>query len=316
LFSCTGIHGHGFPWQGTQQGLWLRQQGRFRSGKGYQAENLKDMDDTGAAPDDNEEYSDDEYVENKIQGQDYRQTLQHSLAVGEIDVMQSESEEQTGRKAYDQYGVGNIPQMVQNPLDVLLTYLLRMAHQYTAAGPDCCGHIPPKQWMTEQLDAAEARGSELIEVGAFVELFVVSISTNMKRNKQCIVAHLFNLVTSFVHFRQIRFVLTTFGDDAEDVNLLRTIFAPVIQFGILTIASGGMACVTMQEKKGWLDNPAWMPSMPENVCLPGQQMMPFQKHWHSSLCKNTSHMVAKHKFHNSANLFINTDCDNFWPTAY
>jgi hypothetical protein len=83
--------------------------------------------------------------------------MQHSLAVGEIDVMHSESEERTGRKAYNQYGVADIPQLVQRPLDVLLTYLLRLARQYTAAAPDCCGHIPPKQWMTEQLDAAEAR---------------------------------------------------------------------------------------------------------------------------------------------------------------
>jgi hypothetical protein len=149
--------------------------------QGFQAENLKDMDDTGAAPDVNENYSDDEYVEDNIHGQDYRRTMQHSLAVGEIDVMQSESEERTGRKAYNQYGVADIPQLVQRPLDVLLTYLLRLARQYSAAAPDCCGHIPPKQWMTEQLDAAEARGSELNEVGAFVELFVVSISANMKR---------------------------------------------------------------------------------------------------------------------------------------
>jgi hypothetical protein len=284
--------------------------------QGFLAENLMDMDDTGAAPDVNENYSDDEYVEPIIQGQDYRQTMQHTLAVGALDVTQSASEERTGRKVRSQYGGTDIAQMLVRPLDELLAYLLRLARQYTTAAPDCCGHIPPKQWMSEQLDSAEARGSELIEVRAFVELFVVSISTNMKRNNQCIVAHLFNLVTSFVYFRHIRFVLTTFGDDAEDVNLLRTIFAPVIQFGILTIASGGVAGVTMQAKKGWLENPAWMLSLPDNVCLPGQQLMPLQKHWHSSLCKNTSHMVAKHKFGNSANLFINTDCDNFWPTAY
>ncbi len=95
--------------------------------------------------------------------------------------MKSEREGRTGTTTYDQYWVADRPQLVQRPLDVLLTYLLRLARQYTAAAPDCCGHIPPKQWMTEQLDAAEARGSELNEVGAFVELFVVSISANMKR---------------------------------------------------------------------------------------------------------------------------------------
>ena len=284
--------------------------------QGFLNENVKDMDDTGACPKTMEDYSDDDYVEVNSQGQDYRQTMQHSLAVGEIDVEQSESEDRTGRKGYDQYSAGDIPQMVENPLAELLTYLLRMARQYIASAPVCCGNIPPKAWMTEQLDAAEARGSDLIQVGAFAELFVVSISTNLKRNKQCIVAHLFNMVTSFVYFRHIKFVLTTFGEDADDVNLLRTIFAPVIQFGILTIASGGVAGKTLSERRRLQDAPAWMPGSPVNMVLPGQQVMPFQQHWHSSLCKNTSHMVAKHKFHSVANLFINTDCDNFWPTAY
>jgi hypothetical protein len=284
--------------------------------KGYLKESLRDMDDTGADPDDFDDYSDDEYVEIQTQSIDYRQSMQQSLAVGELDVLQSNRELTTGRKTHGHDGVGDIQPMLQNPMDELLAYLLRLARQYTAAAPGCCGNIPPKQWMNEQLDAAEARGSEMIHVGAFAELFVVSISTNMKRNKQCIVAHLFNLVTSFVYFLHIRFVLTSFGDDAEDVNLLRIIFAPVVQWGILIIASGGVAGVTMHEKSGWLDKPAWMPSLPDNVCHPGQQLMPFQRYWHSSLCKNASHMVAKYKFDKTANLFINTDCDNFWPTAY
>jgi hypothetical protein len=83
--------------------------------QGFHDENLKDMDDTGASPDANQEYSDDEYVEVNTQGQDYRQTMQHSLAVGGIDVKQSESEDRTGRKGYVQCGAGDIPQMVVKP---------------------------------------------------------------------------------------------------------------------------------------------------------------------------------------------------------
>ena len=46
--------------------------------------------------------------------------------------------------------------------------------------------------MTGQLDAAEARRAEFIEMGVFANQFVVSISTNMERNKQCIAPQLFN----------------------------------------------------------------------------------------------------------------------------
>jgi hypothetical protein len=282
----------------------------------HKPENLQDMDGTGMPVDENEIYSDDEYTELVIQSQDYRQTMKLTLPVGELDVAQNEQEERTGRKTHHHLGVGINAEMVQSPMSSMLVYLLEHARKYLAVAPACCQNIPPRTWMTEQLDAAEARGAEFIEMGAFANKFVVIISTNMGRNKQCIAAQLFNLVTSFVYFRYIRFVVTTFGNDAEDANLLRTVFAPAIQHGIITIASGGMAGAAMSSKAGWLDKPDWMPSLPDHTILPGQQMMPMCRYWHSSLCKNTSHMVADHKFQSRANLYINTDCDNFWPTAY
>jgi hypothetical protein len=64
------------------------------------------------------------------------------------------------------------------------------------------------------------------------------------------------------------------------------------------------------------DMPLWMPHLPDHVVLPGQVPMPYQQHWHSSICKNAAHMVARHLYAAHAHLYINTDCDNFWPTVY
>ena len=279
-------------------------------------EEIQDVDGSGLPVDEIEVFSDDEYTEVVNQGEDYRQTMKLSLPVGELDVEHNELEESTGRKTHHQHGINIGAEVLLNARSTLLFYLLEHARKYIAAAPACCLNIPPKTWMTEQLDAAEARGPEFIELGVFANKFMVSISTNMGRNKQCIAAQFFNLVTSFVYFPYIRFVVTTFGNDEEDVNLLRTLFAPAIENGILIIASGGMAGAAMSSKAGRVDKPDWMPSLPDHTILPGQQMMPKCRYWHSSLCKNTSHMVADHKFQSQANLYINTDCDNFWPTAY
>ena len=282
----------------------------------YKPENVRCVDDTADPLDEKEMYSDDEYTAEQTQPQDFRQAMQLTLPVGAIDVAQHTEEMNSQSKAFDvDDGVRPVPRVMAGPLNMLLQYLLRQARVYLAEAPECCGKIPPKRWMNEQLDAAEARGSELITLRGDEDLLAVSISTNMRRNKQCIAAQLFNLVTSFVYFQHIRFVITTFGDDADDVNLLRIIFAPVIQWGILVLASAGAAGVAASQK-GRYDMPEWMPSMPELITHPGEQMMPYCRYWHSSLCKNTSHVVAKYKFGHVANLFINTDCDNFWPTPY
>jgi hypothetical protein len=282
----------------------------------YKAENVRCMDDTTDLLDETQMYSDDEYTAEQTQPQDYRQAMQLSLPVGELDVAQNTNEMNSMSKAFDQDdGERLIPRVSVGPLNMLLQYLLNHARLYLAEAPECCGRIPPKRWMNEQLDAAEARGSELIKLRGDEDLLTVSISTNMGRNKQCIAAQLFNLVTSFVYFKHIRFVISTFGADADDVNLLRNIFAPVIQWGIVVIASAGAAGVAASQK-GRHDMPEWMPSIPEHTTSPGEQLMPYCEYWHSSLCKNTAHMVAKHKFGDVANLFINTDCDNFWPTPY
>jgi hypothetical protein len=282
----------------------------------YKPENVRCVDGSGDALNEKELYSDDEYAAEQTQPPEFRQATQVSLDVGELDVVQNTEEMNSLSKSfYVDDGERSIPRVMVGPLNMLLQYLLRQARLYLAEAPECCGRIPPKRWMNEQLDAAEARGSELITLPGDEDVLTVSISTNMRRNKQCIAAQLFNLVTSFVYFQHIRFVITTFGDDAADVNLLRIIFAPVMQWGIVVIASAGAAGVAASQK-GRRDMPEWMTSMPEHSTRPGEQMMPYCHYWHSSLCKNASHVVAKHKFGAVATLFINTDCDNFWPTPY
>jgi hypothetical protein len=204
---------------------------------------------------------------------------------------------------------------VLQPMSLLLMYMLGLARQYLAAAPNCCHDIPPRAWMTEQLDAAEARGPSMISLSRQA-VNVVSISTNMGRTKQALVAHLFNVVTSFAYLTHMKFVLACFDEDEEDVNLLRTIFAPLINLGVFIIASGGAAGIRMSKVHEVRDMPLWMPHLPDQVVLPGQVPMPYQQHWHSSICKNAAHMVARHKYADHAHLYINTDCDNFWPTVY
>ena len=276
---------------------------------------LKDVDDVIQAPDVNEQLSDDEYVVEGSQCPDYRMSMQLSMTSGPIDVVANDKENASGRLNNTQDVMCSVAAEVLQPMNLLLMYLLGHARQYLAAAPDCCHDIPPRAWMTEQLDAAEARGPSMISLSRQA-VHVVSISTNMGRTKQALVAHLFNAVTSFAYLVHMKFVLACFGEDEEAVNLLRTIFAPLINLGVFIIASGGAAGIRMSKVREVRDMPLWMPHLPEQVVLPGQVPMPYQQHWHSSICKNAAHMVARHLYAAHAHLYINTDCDNFWPTVY
>ncbi len=276
---------------------------------------LKDVDDVIPAPDVNEQLSDDEYVVEGSKCPDYRMSMQLSMTSGPIDVVANDKEIASGRLNNTQDVMCSVAAEVLQPMNLLLMYLLGHARQYLAAAPDCCHDIPPRAWMTEQLDAAEARGPSMISLSRQA-VHVVSISTNMGRTKQAIVAHLFNAVTSFAYLVHMKFVLACFGNDEEAVNLLRTIFAPMINLGVFIIASGGAAGIRMSKERDVRDMPLWMPHLPDHVVLPGQVPMPYQQHWHASLCKNAAHMVARHLYAAHAHLYINTDCDNFWPTVY
>jgi hypothetical protein len=309
----------GLPQANRPRVFPVNEEGHDNDGQGLENRPQSSTDKDNNEPQPDEVLSDDEYADMLSKGEDFRKSHELALEVGPVDVAQNNAEERTGQKSSEHDGVVFRTDVMLSPMDELLVYLLGKARTYLGYAPLCCNNNPTRSWMLEQLDMAEQRTAAQLTLASLPsDMMTVCVTTNMGRTQQCIAALLFNMVTSFVYCRHIKFVLVTFGNDTADVNLLRTIFAPVLMYGLLTIASGGQAGVFMSLEKNCHDMPYWMPSSPYGGAEleSGQQMMPWLEYWHSSFCKNAAHMVADFKLAGQAKLYINADCDNFWPTAY
>jgi len=181
------------------------------------------------------------------------------------------------------------------------------------------GDITGKNQFMDLLTNAQVCNQVMNDSDIATDAVVVFAVTCLKRDQQLLTAMLVNCCLWWPLRKYWRLVIVTFDDDTVVQRNLALLLQLPLDTGNVTLASGGQMGRTMALTRDDIDQPVWMPKLPQEA-LPGGETetsigMPYLQYWHACTAKNTSHAAAVHAYGTQICL-VNLDCDQLVPFGY